>query len=311
MSTFLQQTNVDNYLANILGDRKENFVMNVTALANSSKELKACDPNSLLAVAISATALNLDINPNLGYAWAVPYKNKATFQIGVNGYKQLAMRTNKYEKINVTPIYENQFIFWNPLFEELEVDFSKPSEGKIHGYAAYFKRKDGFSKTIYWTREQAERHGKRYSPSYSSKYSPWQTNFDKMAEKTVMKDLLKNWAELSTDQSLSQAIAEDQAAITIDFDTGEKTIEYVDNPETKDVTPVITKEEAGQLVALAKDKQDEAMKIFEEWGYSDVKDITVEDFEGIYSELEALSKEVKEEPVDYEGQQDFGLPFEI
>lgn len=294
MTKFLEQDSVKNYIAKTLKGKQDNFTLNVTALANSSPQLKACDPNSLLAVAISATALGLDINPNLGYAWAVPYKEKATFQIGSNGYKQLAMRTNKYEKINVTKIYENQFISWNPLYEELEINLSVKPEGKVHGYASYFKRKDGFSKTIYWTREQVEAHGKKYSKSYNSKSSPWQTSFDKMAEKTVIKDLLRNWAELSTEQNIQQAIQKDQSAININFDTEEETIEYVDNPQEKDITPRVSKEQASKLIELAKGRQEDAMRILSDYGYSDIKAINEDDFEDILKEFQLLNAEVVE-----------------
>ena len=317
MTQFLAQANVNSYITSIVGEKKDQFIASVTALANSSPELKRCDPNSLLAVAITALTLDLSINPNLGYAWAVPYGDKATFQIGANGYKQLAMRTNKYSKINVTPIYKTQFKSWNPLTEELDIDMTAEPEGEVHGYAAYYRRKDGFDKTVYWTRDKVLRHAKQYSKSFNSRSSPWQTSFDKMAEKTVIKDLLKNWAELSTesDSKVTEALAKDQASISINYDTGEEDIEYVDNPEMKDVTPRITKEQAGKLVSLAKGHQKAAMGILASFGYKDIVEVLEEDYDKVLSlfekipdigDKEAAKKQAEPIPED-EGE----LPFSV
>ena len=72
---------------------------------------------------------------------------------------------------------------------------------------------NGFEKTVFWTKERVQAHGKKYSQSFSSKYSPWQSDFDAMARKTVLKHMLSTYAPLSTE--LQEAIAADNADSTI------------------------------------------------------------------------------------------------
>lgn len=89
------------------------------------------------------------------------------------------------------------------------------------GYFAYFKLLNGFKKTLYWTKEQCEAHGRRYSKAYDKL---WSSDFDAMAQKTVLKRLLSKYAPMSVD--LQKAVTFDQSVVKDDG-----TPEYVDNPE--------------------------------------------------------------------------------
>ena len=92
---------------------------------------------------------------------------------------------------------------------------------------------NGFSKTLYMTKEKMEEHAQRYSQAYSYdkrngyKNSPWSTNFDAMATKTVLKLLIAKYGIMSIDMessNLATALAADGAAI----DANGK-YDYVDN----------------------------------------------------------------------------------
>ena len=60
-------------------------------------------------------ALNLSPSPQLGQFWIVPFNNRkkgvkeGTFQLGANGYKQLAMRTGQYKDIDFLEIHEGEY----------------------------------------------------------------------------------------------------------------------------------------------------------------------------------------------------------
>ncbi len=50
------------------------------------------------------------------------------------------------KSINCIPIHEDELQKWNPLTEEIEIDFEKRESDAVIGYAAYFKLINGFRK---------------------------------------------------------------------------------------------------------------------------------------------------------------------
>lgn len=102
------------YLQQVLGAKRESFVNNLVALVANNKKLQECEPMGLMYSAVKATALGLPIDPNLGFAYFIPYKNnrlgitEAQFQIGYRGFVQLAIRSGQYKTINVTDIREGE-----------------------------------------------------------------------------------------------------------------------------------------------------------------------------------------------------------
>lgn len=228
------------YLAQVLGEKKASFVNNITALVANNKNLQECEPISLMYAGIKATALDLPLDANLGFAYVIPFKNnkeqktEAQFQLGYKGFTQLAIRSGQFKTINVTDVREGELIEWDMLTGEIRFQALPNREDlKVIGYAAYFRLTNGFEKTFYSTVESIERHAGKYSQTYSSKddyvrkSSKWSTDFDAMAKKTVIKLLLSKYAPLSVE--MQQAIASDQAVIT---DSGNR---YVDNASGREI----------------------------------------------------------------------------
>lgn len=226
-----------NYLQQVLHERKSSFVNNITALVSNSANLQECVPMSLVYAGLKATALDLPLDPNLGFAYVIPFKNnkkgvtEAQFQIGYKGFIQLAIRSGQFLLINVTDIREGELKGEDILTGEMSFSRVPDRESKpIVGYAAFFKLTNGFSKTMYMTVGEVKAHAGRYSQTYSSKNeyirkaSKWATDFDAMAKKTVLKLLLSKYAPLSVE--MQNAIQNDQAVID---DQGEA--QYLDNPE--------------------------------------------------------------------------------
>ncbi|WP_438423080.1 recombinase RecT [Aquimarina macrocephali] len=228
----------------LLGDKAPGFISSVLQIVGSNKLLSKSDPNTVLTAAATAATLDLPINQNLGFAWIVPYKGQAQFQMGWKGYVQLALRTGQYKRINVTEVYESQFTSFNRLTEELIADFNTEGEGKVVGYAAYFSLSNGMEKTCYWTKESVIKHAKKYSQAYSSKKSPWQDKdqFDAMAMKTVLKSTLSKWGimsiEMQTAQLVDQSVQEQEGQYnyvdnTIDIDQYDQVQELKDKISTE------------------------------------------------------------------------------
>ncbi len=153
------------------------------------------DPMSTIGSCMVAATLNLPIDKNLGYAWVIPYGNKAQFQLGYKGYIQLALRTGQYKSINVIEVYEGELIKWNRLTEDLVLMEDQKASNAVIGYAAYFELVNGFRKVVYWTRGEVIRHRDRFSKQAQGKV--WREDFDAMALKTVLKNMLSKWGILS------------------------------------------------------------------------------------------------------------------
>ncbi|MCY8704995.1 recombinase RecT [Bacillus inaquosorum] len=190
----------------VLGKRASQFTASILSLYNGEQMLQKAEPMSVISSAMVAATLDLPVDKNLGYAWIVPYGGRAQFQLGYKGYIQLALRTGQYKFINCIPVHEGELQKWNPLTEEIEIDFEKRESDAVIGYAAYFELLNGFRKTVYWTKAQVEKHKKKFSKSDFG----WKNDWDAMALKTVLKAILSKWGILSVE--MQKAVIEDDEA---------------------------------------------------------------------------------------------------
>lgn len=235
LKQFMESNVVQNKLKSLVGKNSAVFTTAVMQIANGSPSLLKCDHKSLLSAACMAATLNLPINPNLGFAYIVPYKNTAQFQLGYRGFIQLALRSGQIQRLVSVPVYKQNLVSYNPISGN-EYDWTcqvNPNEQPI-GYLAYIRLNSGFEAEVYMTAEEVRNHASRYSMSYkndSKGDSLWATNFKAMALKTVLKKLLSLYAPISIDEAganLATALEADQAVINDD-----NTFDYVDNPQEK------------------------------------------------------------------------------
>ena len=248
------------YLQNVLSEKKNSFVNNITALVSNNQKLQECEPLSLMYAGIKATALDLPLDANLGFAYVIPFRNnrenkvEAQFQMGYKGFIQLAIRSGQFKTINVTEVKEGELIEWDMLSGEVKFKaLPNREELKTIGYAAYFRLTNGFEKTLYSTNDTIEKHAKKYSQTYSSsnqyvqKSSKWNTDFEAMAKKTVLKLLLSRFAPLSVE--MQSAIINDQSIITekgnkyVDNDTDIVVAEEIENNGNKEVITAFEEQE--------------------------------------------------------------------
>ena len=233
----LAADNIKTRFRELLGKKAPGFISSVLQLVNEDKLLAAAEPSTIINAAATAAILDLPINKSFGYAWVIPYKTRvklpdgnwgekvvAQFQMGWRGFVQLGIRSGQYHRINMVEIYENQFTSWDPLREELIADTKKDPEGKVVGYAAYFRLINGFEKYEYWTVAEVTKHAKKYSKAYGSGKSPWNDvdQFDAMGMKTVLKNTLSKWGVMSIE--MQTAFQADQSV-----QTNEGEFEYLDN----------------------------------------------------------------------------------
>lgn len=246
-----------------LGDPKkaERFVAAITSAVATTPALQECEVSSIIAGALLGETLNLSPSPQLGNYYLVPFKNKnagvtnAQFVLGVKGYKQLAIRSGQYKKINAMEIKEGELIRYNPFDDEIELQYIEDEELRDSlptiGYYAMFELHNGFRKVLYWSKEKMICHADKYSSAFSKdatsgKYAKvsyadfcagkydkkdawlyssfWYQNFDEMGVKTMLRQLLSKWGVLSIE--MEKAFNADGGVVK---ENG--TIDYVDSHE--------------------------------------------------------------------------------
>lgn len=216
--------------------RASRFVSAITSAVAVNPSLRECDPQTIISGALLGESLNLSPSPQLGQYYLVPYENRekgckdAQFQLGYKGYVQLALRSGYYKRLNVIAIKEGELIHWDPLTEYCELnmiqDDTQRESTPTAGYLASFEYLNGFTKTIYWSKEKMIAHADRFSPAFSKeatngKYpkvsfadyeahnypakderlysSFWYKQFDAMAFKTMLRQLISKWGVMSID----------------------------------------------------------------------------------------------------------------
>jgi recombination protein RecT len=246
-----------NRFKQVLNDRAPQFIASLVQVVSSSSYLAKCDPNTIMAAAITAAALDLPIDKNLGFAHIVPYKDQAQFQIGYKGFVQLAVRTGQYRFLNCCVVRKGELVKYDELSGEVVIDPSKRESEESVGYAAYFKLMNGYEHAEYWTRQDVEEHARKFSQAYKSNYdTPWKTNFDAMALKTVIKSLLSHWGIMSIE--MQRALTNDQGVRkSVDSDD----IAYPDNEPKRPVSEGPTDIEATVTVADQQASQSAAAAI--------------------------------------------------
>lgn len=244
LSELLKTEKIKKKISDVTGRNPAAFISTILAAVNGNDQLQKCEPVSIFTAAITAASFNLSVDPQQGQAYLVPFKGKATLQIGFRGYVQLALRTGQYKKIHAGVIREGEIRAINPLTGEFTLG-EKISDGVV-GYAAHLELVNGFSKTLYMSKTEAEKHARTYSQSYAADtkktWSMWAKNFDQMAVKTVLKKLLKNWGILSVE--MQTAIQADQSVIDKNFFT------YVDNGNNRVAQDAIDVPTAEEIPAI-------------------------------------------------------------
>ena len=265
--------------------RRSRFIANITSAVSVNKALQECTSPSIIAGALLGESLNLVPSPQLGQFYLVPFKNtvkrngkvvyktdangeklkdergkwipetisEAVFVLGYKGYIQLAIRSGYYRSINVVDVKRGEFEGFNPFTEEITAhwmtDPAARAMAETVGYAARFEYLNGFSKTLFWTKEQMMIHADTYSPAFNAadyirlqnneipenelwRYSSfWYKNFDDMAKKTMLRQLISHWGAMNTEMQIVTA-------------TDNQVVKLTDDGNQLDLTPEAYETEA-------------------------------------------------------------------
>lgn len=225
IKAYMSGQGVQRKLEELLGERKDVFLTSALQVVNSNKALQNASPESIFGAVVTAATLNLPINDNLGFAYIVPFKGQASFQMGYKGFIQLAQRSGQFKRINACKTYSGDTE--QSVYERLTAFLPKEPKGEVTGYIAYFQLLNGFEAHLAMTNKEMAAHAGQYSQSFKKGYGVWKDNFEAMAQKTVLKLLLSKQAPLSIVPTLADAVQADQAIIR-DVN-GQPSYEYADN----------------------------------------------------------------------------------
>jgi len=193
ITTYLRDEKVKERFSEILGKNDAaSYIASVLLAVANSEKLQECTPQSIYISALRAATLHLSVDPILGQAYLVPFKQRATLIIGYKGLYDLALRTNQYRYINIDKVYEGEEIVFDRITGNAHLGGEKKSD-IIIGFVGAFQLTSGFSKVIYMSVDEIEAHAKRYSKSYNLEDSLWKTEKPKMQRKTILRTMLKNW----------------------------------------------------------------------------------------------------------------------
>lgn len=290
-SNFLMGDAIKRKINEVVGGANgQRFITAILSAVSTNPALQDCEHSSIISAAFLGESLKLSPSPQLGQYYLVPFKDKkrgctiAQFQLGYKGYIQLAIRSGQYKKLNVLAIKEGELINYNPLTGDLEINLIEDEEIRENtpttGYYAMFEYLNGFTKSMYWSKQKMLSHADKYSMAFKKemydklqagqipeqdmwKYSSfWYKDFDGMALKTMLRQLISKWGIMSID--LQNAIEKDMAEIKEDG-----TYNYIENIPDEDVNIsdesnfddnyVPTTEEAAQTENTKDDNQQNDM----------------------------------------------------
>lgn len=236
MNTMLDSEKMRARFDELLGKRAPQFISSLISMVNGDKNLEKAfieSPMTVIQAGLKAATFDLPIDPNLGYAYIMPFNNRkrtdsgawvskmeATFVIGWKGMNQLALRTGAYSVINVVDVREGELKKYNRLTEEIDIEFVEDEEVRealpVVGYVGYYRLINGASKTIYMSKKQIESHEAKFRKG-ENMGKGWRDNWDDMARKTVYRRLIGKYGIMSIDYQSPAAASETAKVMTEEF----------------------------------------------------------------------------------------------
>lgn len=190
----------------------EKMIQISTTVIARNPQLMECNLPSVIGCVIGASMLGLDLNPQFGQAYPVPYFNKNSGQkeaqliVGYKGYVQLARNTGELSTIYAELVHENdQFNYQLGLNPDLTHVPADGDRGKMTRVYAVAKYKDGGFNFVVLTKDEVEKYRKR---SKSPNKGPWVDDYGPMCKKTAIRRL-KDYMPMSPDKDFAKALAVD------------------------------------------------------------------------------------------------------
>lgn len=192
------------------------FEAQIANACRSNPQLWSCEPVTVLGAALKAAQLGLSPNDGRNLAWIIPYKGKASFQLGYGGVMELARRAVPGLRFDGRAVFPN---------DEFDIDYGRNQPLTHRPYVVTEHNDRGGDAIAWYVRaifpdggEQIhllDRQGVEHHRSFSKMKDSlmWSQSYDAAALKSVVVDM-KRWLPTST--QLTAALASDEKVITPD-----------------------------------------------------------------------------------------------
>lgn len=231
------KTQVEEALPAHLKKNADKYSRQAIMLFSQNPMLQQCSAITIISGLMTASALGLDLTPQLGQCYIIPYQNskktangwektwEAQFQIGYRGTIALAQRSGEVLSIRADVVRErDDFNYSKGLYPTLEHRESlEEDRGEItHVYSVANFKNGGYAFEV-WPIGKVVAHAKKFSKSYfkdeyqgrqktgnrvENPNSPWVKDFESMAKKTL---IMAIWKFLPVSTELLLAGASDES----------------------------------------------------------------------------------------------------
>lgn len=210
MNELIDSEGIKGRINELLGKRAPQFVGSLVSLVNADENMKKVfkqAPLTIIQAGLRAATYDLPIDPGLGYAYILPFRNEkkgnileAQFVMGYKGMYQLAMRSGVYKKLNVVDIREGELKGFNRLTEDFEIEFIEDEDERnklpIVGYCGFFRLVNGMEKVLYMSKKAIYAHEKAHRKGQQMGFD-WKKWPEAMELKTVLRKLIGKWGIMS------------------------------------------------------------------------------------------------------------------
>lgn len=169
----------------------DRFIRVALTEIRKNPQLQRCSPVSICSAVMQAAQLGLEIGGTLGFAYLIPYKDEATFQVGYKGLMHLARRSGEIKRFEARCVYDgDHFDYWlgtNPTIDHKPLMKYPGPKTLTHVYAVV-TFSDGSSQFEVMSADDIEEHRKKYTRGGGD---TWTKSYEAMAKKTTIKRLIK------------------------------------------------------------------------------------------------------------------------
>jgi recombination protein RecT len=231
----------------------EKYARQALTLFSQNPKVQQCSGMSILSALMTASALGLDLTPQLGQCFIIPYDNRkkdgnkfvtvteAQFQLGYRGVIALAMRSGELARVTAEVVCERDYFRYskglNPVLDHQEsTDEDRGAITHVYAVANFINGGYAFevwpvgkvvshakktSKSYY--KDEYSRDGKRTGNKIINDRSPWHTDFESMAKKTLIMAIWK-YLPLSTEVMLAATTDETIKTVGLSEISDEKSV---------------------------------------------------------------------------------------